>query len=146
MTKIEKIYPFLSLYLVLLFFVFVVNVFKEGAYISQSDHDKSTYWIGAVGTTIPFLVLAFVTALDILNGWKRNQNLWLSFSGFFCGWLSMMSFTLWIINLEQFSGISSTMGIAVLFTPVVYLLLFPVPYCLGRLFCMLLLRWQKNRK
>jgi hypothetical protein len=140
----EKVTPFLSVYLILLFIAFMVNVFTEGAYISQSGKDKNTYWIGAIGTTIPFLILAFVTFLDILNGWKQNKNLWLAFSGFLCGWLSMMSFTFWIINLEQFSGISSTMGIAVFLTPIVYVFLFPFPYLLGRLLCWLILRWLKT--
>ncbi|HPC65276.1 MAG TPA: hypothetical protein PK525_11725 [Anaerohalosphaeraceae bacterium] len=144
-NKFEKLYPFLVVYLILMFIAFMVNIVKEGAYVSQTDKGKSTYWIGAIGTTIPFLILSTIAFLDILNGWKRNQSRWLPFSGFLCGWLSMMSFTLWVITLEPFSGISSTMGIAVLFTPIIYIFLFPIPYWAGRLVCWFLLRWLKKQ-
>jgi hypothetical protein len=145
MNKYEKLFPALSFYLILLFIAFMVNIFTEGAYISQSGKDKSTYWIGAIGTTIPFLVLLFITTLDILSGRKHNQSQWLPFIGYLFSWLSMMSLTLWIVNLEPFSGISSTMGIAVFFTPIVYVFLFPIPYMSGRLLCWLILRWLKTR-
>ena len=145
MKKFEKLYPVLSFYLTLLFIAFMVNIFTEGAYISQSGQDKSTYWIGAIGTTIPFLVLLFIATLDILSGWKHHQSQWLPFFGYLFGWLSMMSLTLWIVNLEPFCGISSTMGIAVFFTPIVYVFLFPIPYVSGRLLCWLILQCLKKR-
>lgn len=145
MNKHEKLYKFLSFYLIFLFIAFMVNIFKEGAYVSQSDKDRNTYWIGAIGTTVPFLILSVVATLDILSGWKRNQSQWLPFAGFLCGWLAMMLLTLWIVNLDPFSGISSTMGIAILMTPFIYLVLFPIPYLSGRLLCRLLLRRFKNR-
>lgn len=103
----------------------------SGAYVRVTLSDRYTYWIGPVSTTIPFAFWALVTLSVAARGRKWPGHLRATSYGYMAGWLAMTAFSLWIVSLPRGPESSSTMAIAVMLTPILFVPLFPIFFLLG---------------
>jgi len=105
-----------------------------GSYVVDPTNHR-TFWIGPIGTTLPFVVLALVFAVH--HEWEsRRSKAFIPHSarwGAGAAWLAMMGLTLSLITHPHGPETSSTMAIAVLLTPILYFLLLLIAYPIGAL-------------
>jgi len=114
-----------------------VHVLCKGAY---KPNDQSTFWIGPVSTTVPYVFLAvlFLAHCAVLKSKSRRS----AYCGAIMAWLSMMAFTVFLISQTPGPKISSTMVFAAAFTPLFYIPFLVLPYIVGVIASWL---WQKQR-
>lgn len=110
----------------------IINAALKGAYVNRAYNNNSTYWIGPVSTTLPYGLLAILTAFDLSFKRRQHKSLFPPLVGLACGWLAMTTFKIWISFLEAGPEYSSTMGIAICLTPIIYTMIFPIPYFVGK--------------
>ena len=103
----------------------------SGAYVLATKTDRHTFWIGPVSTTIPFAFWALVTIFVASMRRGHRRHLLATLCGYVAGWVAMSVFTLWILSLPRGPEHSSTMAIAVLLTPFMFMPIFPIPFLLG---------------
>jgi len=108
----------------------------KGAY---KPDDLGTFWIGPISTTSPYVFLALL----FLAHYPKSQRS--AYCGASMAWLSMMAFTVFLISQAPGPKISSTMGIAVVFTPFVYIPFLVLPYLVGAIVGGLWTWWVKKR-
>lgn len=102
----------------------IVNAIYSGSYVIDPDGNRRTFWIGPISTTVPFVILAIVF-------FSHRAVSRAAYWGAGAAWLSMMGLTMFLISQAPGPQSSSTMAIAVLFTPICYLPVLVVPYALG---------------
>lgn len=99
--------------------VIVLNLGATGSHVYNPGN--RVYWIDPITTTLPYIGLLVFTLRSISQNEKNKQSTLLPIAGYIGAWLSMVIFTLWLIFLEPGPSNSSTMGIAILFTPLFFL-------------------------
>lgn len=110
-----------------------VHALWMGAY---KPNDLRTFWIGPISTTIPYVVLALLFLAHCFNLKSKSQRS--AYCGAIMAWLSMMAFTVFLIFQTPGPKLSSTMGIAALFTPFCYIPFLVLPYIIG-------VNWKQTR-
>ena len=108
----------------------ILHISYSGAYVYITPSDRSTYWIGPVSTSIPFVFWAIVTICVALMNQSQPRQMIATIVGYSTGWIAMTAFDLWIVSLPRAPN-SSTMGIAIGLTPFVFGLIFPIFFALG---------------
>lgn len=103
----------------------------SGSYVRTSAADQFTYWIGPSSTTIPFFFWALITLMVGTTRKGQRIHVFSTLSGYVAGWVAMTAYGCWIVSLPAGPPSTSTMGIAVVFTPIVFLLIFPIPFGAG---------------
>lgn len=112
----------------------------SGSHVFVTPSDTLTFWIDPIGTTLPFAFWALISLAILFIPSSRTIHLQASLIGYAMGWSAMTSFVLWIISLPQGPNLSSTMGIAVFFTPILFAPLFPIFFVPGYLLSRYFLR------
>ncbi|NOY43429.1 MAG: hypothetical protein GXP26_16540 [Planctomycetes bacterium] len=115
----------------------VVHGLFEGAY--QPDN-LGTFWIGPISTTAPYVFLALL----FLAHYPKSQRS--AYCGASMAWLSMMAFTVFLISQTPGPKISSTMGIAVGMTPIIYIPFLVLPYIGGAIVGWLWKKMEEKRQ
>ena len=126
--KISRLILVLSLSVLI---SFLLHQIFAGSRTRTTGDDTFTYWIGPISTTIPFVIWAlFTLGLGFL---ARNNagHIRAALAGYLTGWLAMTAFVFWIILLPKGPETSSTMGIALMFTPFFIAPIFPVFFLPG---------------
>lgn len=103
----------------------------SGSYVRTSAADQFTYWIGPSSTTIPFFFWALITLVIGTMQQGQRTHVFSTMNGYAAGWVAMTAYGCWIVSLPAGPPSTSTMGIAVVFTPMVFLLIFPIPFGAG---------------
>lgn len=116
----------------------LIHTVWQGSYQPEG---LGTFWIGPVSTTIPFVCLSvlFLAHCYDLEPTRRRS----AYCGAGLAWICMMALTVLLIFQPPGPKVSSTMGIAVGLTPIIYLPLLAVPYLLGALIGKL---WTKREE
>ncbi len=117
----------------------LVHALYRGAYkVNPTDHE--TFWIGPISTTIPyvFLTLLFLAHCFDLKSKSRRS----AYCGAIVAWVAMMAFTVFILVSHTPGRMTSTMGLAMAFTPVCYIPFLIVPYVVGASIGALWSRWK----
>jgi hypothetical protein len=96
-----------------------VNNARSGIYVLQTRTDRYVFWIDPVGTTLPYLLLGAVALLQL--GRPKGTVAMAPLGGFIAGWSVMIAFTLFISSTPKHPELmrSSTIGIAIVLTPIV---------------------------
>jgi len=112
-----------------------VSVYCRGIYVSK---DLGAFWIGPYSTSIPYAVLALIflvhrfgfNSLVDRSGFTSESH-----RGAYCGasmaWLSMMTFTVFIICQTYQPRSSAFVGIVMVRTFYWYIPLLVLPYIIG---------------
>lgn len=103
----------------------------SGSYVWTSAADQFTYWIGPSSSTLPFFFWALITLMAGTMRKGQSTHVLSTLSGYVAGWVAMTAYGCWIVSLPAGPPSTSTMGIAVVFTPIVFLLIFPIPFGTG---------------
>ena len=146
MMKIKLNFIAVGIVITSIIVAIIINTILKGAYVSRTYNNNSTYWIGPVSTTLPYVVLAILTAFELCFKWRQYKSILAPLVGLTFGWAAMTTFTIWISSLETGPESSSTMGIAIGLTPIIYMLIFPIPYLVGRKVGSKLLRKNGNNR
>jgi hypothetical protein len=123
----------------------VVHFLHTGAYVHNTATDHRTFWIGPISTTLPFGLLALLFLAHSRAGQTDSRTSPFSRSvifGTLLAWAAMMAFTEFLIHLTPGQQNSSTMGIAIMLTPFLYLPLLVVPYAIGAVAGRVSSRWR----
>ena len=108
---------------------FLLHRMLEGGYTSGSR----TFWVGSVSTTVPYLFLFLLTLFDCFLTTRLQKRCTWPLYSFLVAWTGMMALTGWIIGTTtKASSSSSTLGIAGMLTPVIYLILGVPLYLIAR--------------
>ena len=116
----------------------------SGAYVRSMPDDRCTYWIG-LSTTIPFAFWALVTLFVASMRREKPDHLHATTCGYAAGWMAMTAFSMWIVSFPRGPESTSTMGIAVVLTPFLFLPIFPVLFLVGYSIAHLLLLLPKHK-
>ena len=116
----------------------LVHALRTGSYVvDPANH--STFWIGPVSTTLPFVFLALLFLAHCERD-KRSRSASAvstfprsAYWGAAMAWLAMMAFTLFLVSHPPGSKTSSTMAIAVMLTPFFYIPWLLAGYTVGAL-------------
>jgi hypothetical protein len=114
-----------------------VHTLYKGSYVVDLNGERHTFWIGPLSTTLPFAFLACLFLAHCQRYRRRvTDSTPVAFArpaywGATLAWLSMMGFTLYLTSQAPGPETSSTMGIAVMLTPLFYLPLLILPYIVG---------------
>lgn len=103
----------------------------SGAYIRATSTDHFTYWIGPLSTTIPFIFWAMVTWIVGSKRQGQRNHVLSTAGGYVTGWMAMTAFGFWIVSFPRGPQATSTMSIAVVTTPFLFLSFFPVAFVAG---------------
>ncbi len=106
---------------------------------SYKPEGLGTFWIGPISTTAPY---AFLALLFLAHSPKSPKSAW---CGAGLAWLSMMAFTVFLISQTPGPRVTSTMGIAMVFTPFVYIPFLLLPYLVGAIAGWLWSRWEEKK-
>lgn len=110
-----------------------IHTLFTGPYVMAPEGYRRVFWIGPVGTTIPFIFLALVFLVHCeMHKRTVSRSATLPRSPYCAAtmaWLAMLAFTTFLICQPR-GRISSTIGIAVLFTPFCYIPFLLFPYAL----------------
>ena len=106
---------------------------------SYKPEGLGTFWIGPISTTAPF---AFLALLFLAHS---PRSLKAAYCGTGLAWLSMMAFTVFLISQTPGPDVTSTMGIAMVFTPFVYIPFLLLPYLVGAIVGWLWSRWEEKK-
>ena len=107
----------------------------KGAY---KPDGLGTFWIGPISTTAPYVFLALLF-------WAHCQRSPRSaYYGASLAWLSMMAFTVFLTSQSPGPKVTSTMGIAVGMTPLIYIPFLVFPYIVGAIVGWIWTKWEKN--
>ena len=109
-----------TLFIVVLFSAFLINALGLGFY---KVWDSSFYWIDPVSTTLPYIIWALVARKEISKRIKSNGYVMEPVMAFIGASASIAAFTLWIIISGEIVETNSTSSIAILFTPIVFLVI-----------------------
>ena len=109
----------------------LLYVSLSGAYVRTTATDHFTYWIGPLSTTIPFIFWAMVTWLVGSMRQEQRNHLLSTVGGYVTGWIAMTAFSFWIVSFPRGPQLTSTMGIAVVMTPFLFVPIFPVAFVAG---------------
>ena len=128
----EREYPVInmsikSLLIISVIIPFFVHLLNQGPY---NDPWGGVFWIGSIGTTLPFAVLALITFLKLRSS---NVHHRVTLFALLAGWIPIMALTLWVISWERNPGTSSTIGLAIGFTPIIYFFIMIISYAVGRI-------------
>ncbi len=112
----------------------VANTLHAGSYLVDP---YGTFWIGPIGTTLPFVFLALLFWAHC--GRSERSKRVKSGAVFPCSatmgagaaWLAMQGFTQFLLSHPAGPQVSSTQAIAVVLTPLCYLPLLVVGYITG---------------
>ncbi|MDZ7617468.1 MAG: hypothetical protein U1E05_10715 [Patescibacteria group bacterium] len=117
----------------------VIHTLCRGAYKVPPD---GTFWIGPISTTMPyvFLALLFLAHCFALKSRSRRS----AYCGAIMAWISMMAFTVFIVSHTP-GRMTSTMGLAMAFTPVCYIPFLVVPYIIGAIGGRLWTKWKDRQ-
>ncbi|MCE5303004.1 MAG: hypothetical protein LLF97_07835 [Planctomycetaceae bacterium] len=114
----------------------LVHALFRGAY-KVPDH--GTFWIGPISTSIPYVFLTLLFLAHCVDlGLKPRRS---AYCGAVAAWIGMMALTLFIVCHTP-GHMTSTMGLAMAFTPVCYLPFLVVPYFVGTIVGKLWTRWK----
>jgi hypothetical protein len=106
-----------------------------GSYIVDPHGDPRTFWIGPISTTLPFVGLAAIFLRHCARATRRGSMIGgttlPAYAGAATAWMTMMSLSLFLTSQTPGPSTSSTMGIAVLFTPLFYVPPVVLGYPLG---------------
>lgn len=122
-------------------FVIVLNLGATGAHVYNPGN--RVYWIDPITSTLPYIGLLLITLRSISQSKKYNQSIFLPIAGYVGAWLSMVCFTFWLIFLEPGPRHSSTMGIAIMFTPLFFVAAALPGYMVGLLLGNLTSKFRK---
>ena len=106
---------------------FFVHLLNQGPY---DDPWGGVFWIGSIGTTLPFAVLALITRFRLGSSNVRHG---VTLLALLAGWIPIMALTLWVISWERNPGTSSTLALAIGFTPIIYFFIMMISYAAGRI-------------
>ncbi len=109
----------------------LIHLVFWGAYTYNPGYH--VFWIGPIGTTLPYVVMTAVTMLVIRQRAEKNQSPTPPIIAFVVSWVAMMSLTIWILLLEHGPEQSSTMSLAIVSTPPTYFVLFVAAWLIGYL-------------
>ena len=112
------------------------HAFWKGSYKPEG---LGIFWIGPISTTAPFVFLAL---LFLAHSPKSHKSARL---GAGLAWMSMMAFTVFLISQTPGPDVTSTMGIAMVFTPFVYIPFLLLPYLVGAILGWLWTRWEVKK-
>ena len=112
----------------------------NGKYVANPDPGRQGYWIGPISSTLPFVFLALLFLAHCFDLKARSRTP--AYCGAIAAWLSMMSFTLYIIAQYRSPHLSSTTGIGIMLAPFRYLPFLVVPYIVGAIVGRLWTRWR----
>jgi uncharacterized membrane protein YhaH (DUF805 family) len=101
--------------------------------------DHGTYWIGPISTTIPYFFLALLFLAHCFDLKSRSRRS--AYCGAVMAWVAMMASTVFII-FHIPGKMTSTMGLAVAFTPFCYIPFLVVPYIVGAIVGRLWTKWK----
>ncbi|MEN6365630.1 MAG: hypothetical protein ABFC88_02315 [Thermoguttaceae bacterium] len=116
----------------------VVHTLLVGAYKFEYG---GTFWIGPISTTVPyvFLTLLFLAHCFDLKSRSRRS----AYCGAVMAWIGMMAFTIFIVSHTP-GRMTSTMGLAMAFTPVCYIPFLVVPYIVGAIGGRFWTKWKEE--
>ena len=123
--RIELLFPLVCCVLVPL----VANLIFRGSYVIPGPNGGRTFWIGPIGSTLPFIALAVIFAVHA--GACEEKSPYPAYVAGALGWLGLAGFTLYLVSQPAGPKSSSTMAVAVLFSPFFYLPYLVVPYVIG---------------
>jgi len=110
----------------------LVHAFRMGAY--KSEIFGGTYWVGPISTTIPYAGLA---ALFLAHCYDHKpctrRSAYVTAA---TAWLSMMAFSVFLICQNPAPNASSTIGIAMVVTPFLFVPFLIIPYLAGSIISM----------
>ena len=115
----------------------LVHYLYRGPYAVDLNGDRATFWIGPISTTVPFVFLAGSFLAHCQRYRQRVKDSTpaafarSAYWGATLAWLSMMGFTLYLTSQAPGPETSSTMGIAVMLTPLFYFPILIGPYLVG---------------
>lgn len=108
-----------------------LHITFRGSHLDTGGGEHRTYWIDPIGTTLPFVGLAALVMRRTRTLADRSPLP--TYLGGALGWLAMMGFSLYLASLPAGPDSSSTMGVAIIFTPLFYLPYLLLPYGLDLL-------------
>ena len=109
----------------------VVHALLTGSYVMDNGGDPRTFWIGPISTTVPFVLLAVLFLAHYARTQRSESVPTAAFWGATVAWLAMIALTTFIVWLPPGPKTSSTMAIAVLSTPLLYIPILAVSYPVG---------------
>ena len=92
---------------------------RAGIYVLETRSDHYVFWIGPVGTTLPYVLLTLVASLGLARRSSVKPIAW----GFIAACTAMTVATLLITSMPRHPELmrSSTIAIAMVLTPAEYL-------------------------
>ena len=75
----------------------ILHISYSGAYVYITPSDRSTYWIGPVSTSIPFVFWAIVTICVALMNQSQPRQMIATIVGYSTGWIAMTAFVFGLI-------------------------------------------------
>jgi len=106
---------------------------------SYKPEGLGAFWIGPISTTAPYVFLAL---LFLAHSPRSPKS---AYCGTGAAWLSMTAFTVFLISQTSGPEVTSTMGIAMAFTPFVYIPFLLLPYLVGAIVGWLWSRWEEKK-
>ncbi len=125
----RRIKPWAFAAIVLVALPAAVHAMNVGLYVIDSNGNHSTFAIGPISTTLPYVCLALVFLAH--SELFRALSFHTAYGGAVLAWMCMMAFTMFIISHPRGPALSSTGGIAVFFTPFFYIPFLVVGYLVG---------------
>ncbi len=118
--------------------VCVHTIFKG----SYKPYDARTFWIGPISTTVPYVFLTLLFGAHCFDLKSRSRRA--PYFGAISAWVCMMALTVFIVMQPRGPDVTSTMGIAMGLTPVVYIPFLALPYIVGASIGSLLTRREER--
>lgn len=106
-------------FLVSILVALIINLGATGSHVYNPGN--RVFWIDPFTTTLPYVALLVITLRYLSKHEKNNLGIVQPVCAYIGSWISMVIFTFWLISLEPGPRHSSTMGIAILFTPMFFL-------------------------
>lgn len=123
--RIELLFPLVGC----LFIPFVVNLVFRGSYVLPAANGGRYIWVGPIGSTLPFVALAVIFAVHVCS--SRSIPPFPAYLGGLMAWMGLAGYTVHVISQPSGPSSSSTMAVAVLISPFLYLPYLVVPYAIG---------------
>lgn len=109
-----------TLFIVVLLIALLINALGLGLY---KVWDSSYYWIDPISTTLSYVIWALVARKEISKRIKNNGYVMEPVIAFIGASSSIAAFTLWIIVSGEIVETNSTSSMAILFSPIVFLVI-----------------------